>query len=93
MGSINHDNRADVIEALDSTSRYLDDLLNIDNPNFKSMINKTYPPELQLNKINTTDTEVPFLGSHLSIANGFGTSKGGVTNVPTHGFSLNFTHK
>ena len=32
-------------------------------------------PELQLNKANTTGTEAPFLGLHLSIANGFFTSK------------------
>ena len=31
MDSLNHDNQADVIEAFNSTSRYLDDLLNIDN--------------------------------------------------------------
>ena len=30
MDSLNHDNQADVIEALNSTSRYIDDLLNID---------------------------------------------------------------
>ena len=30
--SLNHDNQADVIEAFNSISRYLDDLLNIDNP-------------------------------------------------------------
>ena len=29
MDSLNHDNQADVIEAFNSTSRYLDDLLNI----------------------------------------------------------------
>ena len=32
MDSFNHGDQADVIEAFDSTSRYLDDLLNIDNP-------------------------------------------------------------
>ena len=32
MDSLNHDNQADVIEAFNSTSRYLDDLLIIDNP-------------------------------------------------------------
>ena len=32
MDSLNHDNQAAVIEAFNSTSRYLDDLLNIDNP-------------------------------------------------------------
>ena len=34
-----------------------------------------YPPELQLNKANNTDTEAPFLYLHLSIANGFVYSK------------------
>ena len=38
MNSPNHDNQADVIEALNSTSRYLDDLLNIDNPYFEGMV-------------------------------------------------------
>ena len=28
------------------TARYLDDLLNIDNPYVKGMINQIYPPEL-----------------------------------------------
>ena len=34
MTTLSHDNQADIIEALNSTSRYLDDLLNIDNPYF-----------------------------------------------------------
>ena len=34
MDFLNHDSQADVIEAFNSTSRYLDDLLNIDNPYF-----------------------------------------------------------
>ena len=50
MDSLNHDNQADFIEAFNSTSRYLDDLLNIDNPYFEGMVIKIYPPELQLNK-------------------------------------------
>ena len=44
-----------------STSRYLDDLLNIDNLYFEGMVNQIYPPELLLNKVNTSDTEAPFL--------------------------------
>ena len=40
MDSFNHDNQADVIEAFNSTSRYLDDLLNIDNPYFEGMVNQ-----------------------------------------------------
>ena len=55
MDSLNHDNEADVIEAFNSTSP-----LNIDNPYFEGMVNQIYPPELQLNKANTTDTEAPF---------------------------------
>ena len=31
---------ADIIEAFNSTSRYLDDLLNIDNPYFEGMVNQ-----------------------------------------------------
>ena len=34
MDSLNHGNQAVVIETFDSTSRYLDDLLNIGNPYF-----------------------------------------------------------
>ena len=67
--------RADVIKAFNLTSRYLGDLLNIDNPYFKGMVNQIYPPELQLNKANTSDTEVPFLDLHLSISSGFVSSK------------------
>ena len=39
------------------------------------MVNQIYPPELQLNKANTSDTEAPFLDFHLSISNGFVSSK------------------
>ena len=75
MDSLNHDNQADIIEAFNSTSRYLDDLLNIDNPYFEGMVNQIYPPELQLNKANISDTEAPFLDLHLSVSNGFVSSK------------------
>ena len=75
MDSLNHDNQADVIEAFNSTSRYLDDILNIDNPYFEGMVNQIYPSELQLNKANISDTEAPFLDLHLSVANGFVSSK------------------
>ena len=37
MDSLNHDNQADVIEAFNSTSMYLDDPLNIDNPHCEGM--------------------------------------------------------
>ena len=58
--------QAEIIEAFKSTFRYLHDLLNIDNPYFEGLVNQIYPPELQLNKANTSDTESPFLDLHLS---------------------------
>ena len=39
------------------------------------MVNRIYPPELQLNKANTSDSEAPFLDLHLSISNGFVSTK------------------
>ena len=71
MLSLSEDNLSDVIVAFISTSRYLDDLLNIDNNFFKSMVNRIYPSELQLNKANVSDTEASFLDLHLSISDGF----------------------
>ena len=35
------------------------------------MVNRIYPPELQLNKANTSDAEASFLDLHLFISNGF----------------------
>ena len=75
MTSLSDVKQAEIIEAFKSTSRYLDDLLNIDNPYFDGMVSRIYPPELQLNKANTADTEAPFLDLHLSISNGFVSSK------------------
>ena len=75
MKDLSSDNQADVIKAYNSMSRYLNNLLNIDNPYFEGMVNQIYPPELQLNKANTSDTEAPFLDLHLSISNGFVSSK------------------
>ena len=60
MTSLSDDNQADTIEAFNSSSRYLYDLLNIDNPYFEGIVNQIYPPELQSNKANTSDTEAPF---------------------------------
>ena len=59
--SLSEDNKSGVIAAFNSTSRYLDDLLNIDNNFFDSMFNRTYPSELQLNKANVPDAEALFL--------------------------------
>ena len=75
MKDLSSDNQADVIKAFNSMSRYLDDLLNIDNPYFEGMVNQMYPPELHLNKDNISDTEAPFW----------------INIVPVHCFSITFS--
>ena len=67
--SLSDDKQADVIDAFNTTSRYLDDILNINNVYFDIMVSQIYPSELQLNKANTSDTEAAFLDLHLSISN------------------------
>ena len=71
MATLYYNKEAEIIQAFNSTSRYLEDLLNIDNYYFDGMVGRIYPPELQLNKANASDAEAPFLNLHLSISNGF----------------------
>ena len=61
MKSLTKEKLNDMIDALNSTSRYLDDLLNIDNNFFEQLVHRTYPAELQLDKANASDTEAAFL--------------------------------
>ena len=75
MLSLSDNNQADIIVAFNSTSRYLDDLLNIDNPYFEQMVGQIYPTELQLNKAYSSDTEAPFSDLNLSITNDIVSSK------------------
>ena len=75
MLSLSDNNQTDIIQAFNSTSRYLDDLLNIDNPYFEQMVGQIYLTENQLNKANSSDTEAPFLDLNLSIASGIFSSK------------------
>ena len=70
MKSLSRDIQAGIIKAFNSTSRYLDDLLNIDNIYFDQMVDRIYPTELQLNRANSSDTEAPFLDLNLCISNG-----------------------
>ena len=69
MMSLSDDKQADVIDAFNTTSRYLDDILNTNNVYFDNMVSQIYPSELQLNKTNTFDTEAAFLDLHLSTSN------------------------
>ena len=59
--SVSDNNQTNTIEAYNSNSRYLDDLLIIDNPYFEYMVGQIYPIELQLNKGNSADTKAPFV--------------------------------
>ena len=68
MMSLFDDKQADVIDTFNTTSRYLDDVLNIDNVNFDNMVCQIYPSELQLNKSNTSHTKAAYLDLHLSIS-------------------------
>ena len=68
MLSFSDDDQSEGIEAFNSTSRYLFDLLNIDNNFFDIMVNHIYPSELQLDKANVSDTQTNFLDLHLSIS-------------------------
>ena len=70
MKSLSRESQADIIEAFNSTSIYLDDLLNIDNIYFDQMVDRIYPIERQLNRTNSSDTEAPFLDLNLCICNG-----------------------
>ena len=42
MLSLSDNNQADVVEASNSTSRYLNDFLNIDNPYFEQIVSQIF---------------------------------------------------
>ena len=69
MMSLSDDKQADVIDAFNTSSRYLDDILNINYVYFYNMFSQIYPSELQLNKANASDTKAAFLDLLLSISN------------------------
>ena len=68
MLSLSDDKQADIIDAFNTTSRYLDDILNINNVYFDNIVSQIYRSELQLNKSNTSDTKAAFLDLLLSIS-------------------------
>ena len=58
--SLSDDKQADIIDAFNTTSRYLDDSLNIYNVYFVNMVSQIYPSEHQLKKAYTSDTKAAF---------------------------------
>ena len=61
------DKQANVIGAFKTTSKYLDDILNIINVYFDNMVRQIYPSVLKLDKASTSDTEAALLDLHLSL--------------------------
>ena len=69
MMSVSDDKLTDTIDAFNTTSRYLDAILNINKIYFDNMASQIYPRDRQLDRANTSDTEASFLDLHLSISN------------------------
>ena len=60
MASLIFNKKAEIILAFICASRYLDDVLCIDNSYFEGTVGRIYPPKLQLNKANSSDTKPYF---------------------------------
>ena len=60
MLSLSDNNHTDIIESFNTTSRYLDDLRNIDYSYLEQMVGQIYPNELQVNKANSFDKDARF---------------------------------
>ena len=69
MMSLSDDKQGDIIDAFNITSKYFDNILDIDKVYFVNMVSQVYPSEVQLNKANTSDTEAAFLDLYLSVSN------------------------
>ena len=67
MSNLQKSKRFDLIDKFNDTSRYLDDIFTIDNPEFAEHIPDIYPRELQLNKANTSDKETSFLDLNIKV--------------------------
>ena len=60
MYTLSVDKDSKITEAFNSTSRYLDGVLNIINTYFDGLVSHIYSPELQLNKANSSDSGFTF---------------------------------
>ena len=75
MMSLSDDQQADIIKGFNTTSRYLDDILSINNTLFDNILIQIYSSELQLNKANASDTKAAFLDLHFPISNDIASTK------------------
>ena len=67
MSNLQKSKLFDLIDKFNNTSRYLDDIFIIDNPEFAEHIPDIYPRELQLKKVNTSDKETSFLDLNIKV--------------------------
>ena len=67
MSNLHKSKQYDLIDMFNDTSRYLDDLFTIDNPEFEKHIPDIYPTELQFNKSITSDKETSFLDLNIKV--------------------------
>ena len=67
--SLFDDKQADVVDAFGTTSRYLDDILNINNVHFDNMVGRLYHSELQADVVDAFGTTSRYLDDILNINN------------------------
>ena len=67
MMSLSDDKQAEVIDAFNTIYRYLDEIINKNNVYFERMVSQIYPSDLQLNKVNASNTKSTILDLHVSI--------------------------
>ena len=67
MSNLHKSKRYDLIDKLNDTPRYHDDIFTIDNPEFEKHIPDIYLTELQLNKANASDKEYSFLDLNIKV--------------------------
>ena len=67
MSNLHKSKQYDPLDMFNDTSRYLDDIFTIDNPEFEKHNPDIYPTELQLNKAITSDKETSFLDLNIKV--------------------------
>ena len=66
MSHLHKSKRYDLIDMFNDTSRDLDDIFTIGNPEFL-IYTSIYPTDLQFNKANTSDNDTSFLDFNIKL--------------------------
>ena len=67
LSELHKPKRHDLIDMFNDTSRYLDDIFTIDDPEFEKYIHDMYQAELQLNKANLSDKETSSVDLNIKV--------------------------